>query len=116
MKQEHVYFVNIVIPVVYYIGVNAIDNFKVIDMGKPTDYWFHAADISSCHVVVNIPHDIDNKQLKTIIKRGALICKQHTLKLKTLKRVEIIYTRICNTTKTDITGSVTVTNPKSIIC
>jgi hypothetical protein len=43
MKQQHVYFKNLVIPVVYYIGVNAIDNFNVIDIGKPTDYWFHIA-------------------------------------------------------------------------
>ena len=42
MKQETVYFDNIVDDVVYYIGTNASDNFDVIDKGRSDDYWFHA--------------------------------------------------------------------------
>ena len=103
--------------VVYYIGTNAEDNFAVIDKGEPTDYWFHANDISSCHVVVSIPDDIDKKGLRTIIKRGALICKQNTNKLRTLNDVEIMYTKVKNVIKTDIPGLVNINgSTKIIIC
>ena len=65
---------------------------------------------------VVLPDNIDNKSMKSIIKRGNLICKQNTLKLKTLKQVEIIYTRINNVTKTDCHGKVNIKNEKIIIC
>ena len=115
MKEDTVYFDNIV--VVYYIGTNASDNFTVIDMGDPDDYWFHAKDVSSCHVVAKINEGkiIDKRRLKSIIKRGALICKQNTSKLNTMDKVEFIYTKIKNVTKTDKHGLVTVTNEKTII-
>ena len=116
MKQETVNFDNIVDDVVYYIGTNASDNFDIIDKGRSEDYWFHAKDFSSCHVVVQLPDDIDKRGLKTIIKRGAMICKQNTHKLSQLDNVEIIYTRIKNVTKTDVIGCVTTTHTKTIIC
>jgi predicted ribosome quality control (RQC) complex YloA/Tae2 family protein len=113
MKEETVYLDNIV--VIYYIGTNAADNFATIDNGAPEDYWFHAKDMSSCHVVAQIPEGIDKRELRTIIKRGALICKQNTSKLKAMDNVEFIYTKIKNVTKTDIPGLVTVTNQKTIV-
>ena len=116
MKQETVYFDNIVDDVVYYIGTNASDNFDVIDKGRSDDYWFHAKDFSSCHVVVQLPDDIDKRGLRTIIKRGAMICKQNTPKLLQLDNIEIIYTRVKNITKTDVLGCVTTKNTKTIIC
>ena len=112
MKEETVYFDNIAI--VYYIGTNAEDNFAVIDKGGPDDYWFHAKDVSSCHVVVKISDDID---IRTIIKRGALICKQNTNKLRMLDDVEIMYTKVKNVVKTDVPGLVNITGKaKIIIC
>ncbi len=112
MKEETVYFDNIAI--VYYIGTNAEDNFAVIDRGGPDDYWFHAKDVSSCHVVVKIPDDID---IRTIIKRGALICKQNTNKLRMLDDVEIMYTKVKNVIKTDVPGLVNINgSTKIIIC
>jgi len=115
MKEEIVSIDDLV--VVYYIGTNALDNFAVIDKGDPDDLWFHAKDVSSCHVVAKIPYTevIDKRQLKTIIKRGALICKQNTSKLNTLEKTEFIYTKVKNVTKTDKPGLVTVTNQKTII-
>ena len=99
MKEITLYFDNIVDDVVYYIGTNARDNFDVIDKGRPGDIWFHAKDVSSCHVVVHI----EKRDMRSIIKRGARLCKEHTAKLNRTPEVDIIYTfvkdgdrRICN--------------------
>ena len=116
MKEETVYFDNIVFDVVYHIGTNAKDNFDVIDKGEPEGYWFHAKDMSSCHVVCNIPDLVDKQGLRTIIKRGAQLCKQNTNKLMSLKDVEIIYTRIKHLTKTEIDGCVITKKEKTIVC
>ena len=99
MKQETVFFDNIVDDVIYYIGTSASDNFKVIDMGKPDDIWFHAKDLSSCHVVAQIPDYIDKQGIKTIIKRGVQLCKQNTNKLSIIENVDFIYTKINLTNK-----------------
>jgi hypothetical protein len=60
--------------------------------------------------------DIDKKELRYVIKTGALLCKNNTNKLKSIKNVEIIYTQIKNITKTDIDGCVLTQNVKTIIC
>ena len=112
MKQETVFFDNIVDDVTYYIGTNAKDNFDVIDMGQPNDYWFHVKNCSSCHVVVKLPDDIDKRGLRTIVKRGARLCKENT---HITEKVEIIYTRIKNVTKTDVIGCVNLKSSKSIV-
>ena len=116
MKEETIYFDNIVFDVVYYIGTNAKDNFEVIDKGEPDGYWFHAKDVSSCHVVCNIPDLVDKKGLRTIIKRGAQLCKQNTNKIMALKDVEIIYTQVKNVTKTETDGCVITKKEKVLRC
>ena len=115
MKQEIVYFENIVDNVIYYIGTNASDNFAVIAIGEPTDYWFHANNVSSCHVVAKIPHDINKRALKTILKRGALLCKQNTNKLSKTANVEIVYCQVKHVMKTDVPGLVEFTGGKFIV-
>jgi predicted ribosome quality control (RQC) complex YloA/Tae2 family protein len=115
MKEETVYFDDIV--VVYYIGTNAMDNFAVIDKGSPDDYWFHAKDVSSCHVIAKIVEETNKKVLRTIIKKGCLLCKENTSKLKTLNNIEFVYTKVQNVTKTKIPGLVTMTSvEKLIVC
>ena len=115
-NMKCVYFNNnIVDDIIYYIGTSASDNFDVIDMGSPSDYWFHANDSSSCHIVAKIPDGIDKRGLKSIIKHGALLCKQNTNKLAKCDRVEIIYTQLNNVTKTNILGMVEITNRKIIV-
>ncbi len=109
MKQE------IVDDVIYYIGTSASDNFAVIDMGGPSDYWFHANNVSSCHVVAKIPDDIDKRTLKTILKRGALLCKQNTNKLAKNGNIEIVYCQVKNVTKTDVQGLVDFSYGKVIV-
>ena len=49
-------------------------------------------------------------------KKGGLLCKLNTPKLKKQSNVEISYTKICNITKTNIAGLVHTTNTKTITC
>jgi predicted ribosome quality control (RQC) complex YloA/Tae2 family protein len=115
MKTEIVLFENIDTDVVYYIGTNANDNHDVIDKGTPDDLWFHIANIPSCHVVVKLPHECDKKVLRSIIKKGSLLCKQNTKRVANLNNVEIMYAPIKNITKTHIAGEVLVSKYKSIV-
>lgn len=115
MKIENISIKSLKREITFYIGKNQNDNFEVIDKGKTDDLWFHAKDLSSCHVVCDIPTDIDKKDLRYIITVGALLCKSNTNKLKSLKNVNIIYTQIKNVTKTDVDGCVLTQNVKSII-
>ena len=117
MKIEKVLIQGLDKEITFIIGKNKSENFEVIDMGGENDLWFHANDISSCHVVCLLSDaDIDKKDLRYIIKTGALLCKNNTNKLKSMKNVEIIYTQIKNITKTDIEGCVLTQNTKSIVC
>lgn len=117
LKSETIYFPNLDQEITFYIGKNKHENFSVIDRGDPEDLWFHAKNDSSCHVVAIIPEDEDytSKELLTIIKRGALICKENTAKLAALSNVEIIYTKLKNVIKTEIPGCVETSNTKTIV-
>ena len=66
MKTENIFIQALDREIVFYIGKNQNENFKVIDMGSEDDLWFHAKDESSCHVVCEIPDDIDKKELQSI--------------------------------------------------
>jgi predicted ribosome quality control (RQC) complex YloA/Tae2 family protein len=116
MKTENVFIQGVKREILFHIGKNKDENFEVIDNGKLNDIWFHAKDISSCHVVCELPEDIDKRDLRYIVKVGALLCKNNTNKLKSQKKVEIIYTEIQNVTKTIIPGCVSTQNTKMIIC
>lgn len=107
---------NISMEIVYYIGRSQSENFAVIDLGAPEDIWFHAAGESSCHVVAAIPGDrkLNKKQMLTIVKRGALLCKQHTNKVAKSKDVEISYTPVKNVRKTEVPGKVIVEHSKRV--
>ena len=116
MKIEIVFIKEVKREVTYYIGKNQEENFSVIDKGNPDDLWFHAADISSCHVVCEVPDDINKKELRYIITTGALLCKNNTNKLKSIRNVNILYTKISNVIKTDVSGCVLTNNTKIIVC
>ena len=116
MKTESIFIKEVKREVTYYIGKSQEENFSVIDKGNPDDLWFHAADISSCHVVCEVPDDINKKELRYIITTGALLCKNNTNKLKSIKNVNIIYTKISNVVKTDVPGCVLTNNTKTIVC
>jgi predicted ribosome quality control (RQC) complex YloA/Tae2 family protein len=97
------------------IGMNAEENFKIIDESSPNDIWFHINNRPSEHVVARIPENITKKGLSSIIKQGCNICKHHS-KYSSEKNVEVIYTKIENITKTIIIGTVEVKNEKLSIC
>lgn len=114
MKTDVVYLKNINRDIVYLIGTSAQDNFDVIDVSQPDDMWFHVKDLPSCHVVAKIPDDIcDRKEILAIVKRGAILCKQHS-KYASVQNLEIIYTRIKNVEKTSIPGSVNTIDTKLV--
>ena len=114
MKIEKIFIQPLKREIIYYIGKSKEDNFAVIDAGSNNDLWFHAANESSCHIVCELPEDLDKNDIKYIIKVGALLCKNNTNKLKSKQNVEFIYTQIKNVTKTDIVGCVQTTNTKLI--
>ena len=115
MKIENLFLQGLNREITFYIGQNKNENFDVIDKGESDDLWFHANEVSSCHVVANIPKDISQKEIKYIIKAGAMLCKRYTNKLKSLLDVEIIYTQIKNIEKTQYSGCVKVINQKKIV-
>lgn len=115
MKTETVYFSNLGISIDYIIGQNASENFDIIDKANSSDLWFHAKDYSSAHVIATNVDKINKKNLKHIIKRGGLLCKQYTNKIKSMKQVEVIWTDINNVSKTEIQGTVFTHNTKTII-
>lgn len=115
MKIENIFIQGLNEEITFYIGKNKNENFDVIDKGESDDLWFHANDISSCHVVAIIPKDLSKKDIKYIVKMGALLCKQNTSKIKDQTGVEIIYTQIKNIEKTNIPGCVKINDNKKCI-
>ena len=117
MKTEVLYLQGTNKEITFYIGENKNENFDVIDKGDSNDLWFHANELSSCHVIAIIPKDIpiSKKEKKYIIKAGAIMCKKYTNKLKSSHNIEIIYTEIKNIEKTKYSGCVSVNNHKKII-
>ena len=97
----------------YRIGKNAKDNFVVIDSGAPQDIWFHARHVSSCHVLAILPQTLDKKQLDTIVKKGADLCKENTASVKNIY-AEFMYTELKHVTKTTTAGMVFCTHEKTI--
>lgn len=103
--MDVIYLKNINQSITFLIGKTAQDNFDVIDASAPEDLWFHVNGLPSCHVVAKIPEDMDRKDIRSVIKRGAILCKQHS-KYKASDKLEVIYTRIKNIQKTDTPGTV----------
>jgi predicted ribosome quality control (RQC) complex YloA/Tae2 family protein len=113
MKKEIVYFPQININIEYSIGKNDKDNFTIIDNSKPNDMWFHLDEHPSCHVIASLPEIIDKKEMKYIVKKGALLCKENS-KYKSEKDLPVIYTNIKNIIKTEKIGTVITSNTKLI--
>jgi predicted ribosome quality control (RQC) complex YloA/Tae2 family protein len=113
MKKVTIYFQEINKHIDFTIGKNDKDNFDIIDNANTDDIWFHLNDYPSCHVIASINDVIKKKDLRYIIKRGALLCKENS-KYKSEKDLSIIYTTIKNVKKTEKIGSVITTNTKII--
>jgi predicted ribosome quality control (RQC) complex YloA/Tae2 family protein len=107
MSEKILHFPKIMggIDVQFLIGKNAKDNFRIIDLAKPADIWFHVEDKPSCHIVAILPERVNKKDLRYIVKQGAVLCKQHS-KYVSEKNLPIIFTTIDNVVKTDTPGCV----------
>lgn len=103
IEDNYIYTIN--------IGRNAKENWKLIDMSEQNDIWFHLDDSPSCHVVLSVG-DI-KKPHRKVIKYCALLCKTHS-KMRNIKNISIIYTKIANIKKCKIVGSVITKNTKII--
>lgn len=115
MKIVSIYIDALKQHVTYHIGINAADNFAVIDSAKsPQDIWFHVGNgLPSCHVLGLMPESPNKKLLRYIIKQGAILCKQYS-KYASEKGVEIHYSAIKNVTKTSKLGSVILSSYSSL--
>ena len=118
MISETVQFETFEQSIEYRIGTSANSNFTVIDSAQAEDIWFHVKSQSSCHVVAMIsaypPKTFSKKELHSIIKRGALLCKQNS-RYKSDPSVDIDYTRLENVQKTKIAGTVILRKTPSVI-
>ena len=99
----------------YNIGGSAKENWNLIDSSKQNDIWFHLEHVSSPHVVLQIPSDIDltNISKQTLI-HCAVECKNYS-KYKGVKKINVIYTEIKNVKKTDVEGSVTTKKTRTLL-
>jgi len=127
------YIPSLKLSVVYKIGINAKNNFDLIDEADKDDIWFHLNNESSCHVIARLKNityttrdddmpncydlnfdELDKKEKQQIIKQGALLCKQYS-RMKSMKNVEIMYTKIENVEKTEVVGSVLTRKNKVLV-
>ena len=77
------------------VGKSWQENEQLIMESSPSDVWFHLDEESSCHVVLKNEDNIPlNKIDKKLIKRCALIVKQHTNKCVEHQKYTIVYTNI----------------------
>lgn len=114
MKKESIYIPKLKREIDFYIGMNAQDNFDIIDQSEPEDLWFHVEGQASCHIVASLSkEEIDRKEKGYIIRQGAELCKRFS-KQKSQKNLAIVYTRIKFVTKTNIIGQVEVENTSLI--
>jgi hypothetical protein len=115
MIEKKIFFDKIKQEIIFYIGQNAQENHNLIIKSNDNDLWLHISDFSSPHVIASIHAiDIDRKDLKYVIKQGAILCKQYS-RYKSDKNLEIIYTKIKNVTLTNIIGSVETIDTKHVI-
>ena len=115
MKNIELPIINSELKIKFLIGKNALDNFSIIDNSNKEDIWFHLEDYPSSHVIAKVFNiTINKKELKYIIKQGALLCKQNS-KYASYPNIKIIYTKINNVKKTNVIGSVITMNTQRII-
>lgn len=103
----------------FIVGQNAKDNFDIIDKADKNDYWFHVYNESSCHVICDLSTytadaALDKKELRYVLKQGAVICKENFSKHKSNRDLTIVYTQIKNVVKTKVVGMVSLSESKTI--
>ena len=95
------------------IGHNSHNNWKIIDLAKKTDVWFHTENGASSHVILESILPIKDIP-RQVLKRCCCLCKTYS-KSKSVTKCPIVYTTIDNIVKTDIIGQVISKNTHKII-
>jgi len=98
--------------IIYKLGRNAQENFKLIDEANEIDsdyWWFHLEDHSSGHCIVHTK-DLN----KSVILLAGSLVKSHS-KLKNQKKVKIIYIQIKYIRKTKTVGEVILNQKPNVI-
>lgn len=92
----------------FYIGQNQNENDMLVKTSSMNDYWIHAGEYSSAHVIILNP--TQKRIHMKVIKRACYLLKLNTKKLKSIDSVLFHYTRVCNIEPTDKVGQVLVKN------
>lgn len=91
------------------IGKNAQDNWNIIDNALGDYYWFHLANLPSCHVILE---EINPNKDELIV--AAQQCKIYS-KYKNHNRISVIYTQVKNISKGVTIGSVYTKKIKRVV-
>jgi predicted ribosome quality control (RQC) complex YloA/Tae2 family protein len=114
MIEKKIFFDKLKLEISFYIGQNAQENNNLVSQSNDNDLWLHVSEFSSPHVIASIHAiNIDRKNLKYVIKQGAILCKQYS-RYKSDKKLDIIYTKIKNVTLTDVIGRVETVDIKCV--
>ena len=118
MPEKSIYFPKLGQDIKYTIGKNAADNFAILDLAEPHHIWFHVEGSPSSHVIAEVPadyHTFDKKTILSIVKQGAVLCKQHSTS-SSAKKVSIMYSEVTNVQKHEhIVGTVIVPTYKTVV-
>jgi len=116
MKTETILVRPLNVVIEFIIGRCQEENHEVIGLGADTDLWFHANQMSSCHVVALIHKcpSLGKKDMKYVVKQGAILCKQYTKKAANEKKFEVVYTEIRYVEKTVVPGQVILHKEKIV--
>jgi len=113
-KTEEMFIQGLNQEITFYVGKSAQGNFDIIDNAKEDDLWFHLDNEASCHVIASIPETVDRKNIRYIVKQGAILCKQNSILKNSKIKTDIIYARVKNIEKTFIPGRVVVKEGKIV--
>jgi len=95
----------------YKHGKNSQQNTLLTQISNEKDMWFHIENSPSAHIVVSIPETLNKKQKNTVIKWGAMLCKQRS---KITSKCTVMYTQIKNDHCTSVPGTVNVDKYSSL--
>tara|TARA_B100000900_G_C20446361_1_gene661234 strand:+ start:220 stop:570 length:351 start_codon:yes stop_codon:yes gene_type:complete len=98
------------------IGLNAKNNWELLDESNKNDLWFHLDNYPSCYVIVS--HDKKNQFLDSIIKYASKLCYVYSRNKvpKSKKAVCVCYTKCKYVTKGKTVGeAILLKKPKKYI-
>ena len=106
----------------FYIGNNAIENWKLFDDTKiinPDYFWFHLNSFPSPYVIMyasmkELKAAFNSLEINQILIFASNLCKNNS-KYKNFSNLKIIYTTLQKLSKSDTVGEVIIKGRKNII-